>query len=213
VLFAGALQIVVARNSPLQKVTDLRGARIGFTVTRHDAPVSTANRRFKLVELAMTVHGLAMTDITLVMGTPEELREAMLSHRIDAWFIVAGYPIAKIGTLYAGEGVRLLEIEPKAALRIRAEAPFFKPVVIPAGTYPGQDTPVETIGSEHILICREALDDDLVYRLTKGLFDGLSRLTEAHAAMSFVDPAFAAATPIPLHPGAAQYYRERQLLH
>jgi TRAP transporter TAXI family solute receptor len=213
VLFADALQIVVARNSTLKKTTDLRGARVGFTVTSPNTPVSTASRRFKLVELAMGVHGLSPQDITMVPGTPDELREAMLSRRIDAWFILAGYPISKISTLYPGEGVRLLEIGRKAALQIRAEAPFFKPVVIPAGTYPGQDTPVETIGSEHLLVCREDLDDELVYRLTKALFDGLPRLTDAHAVMSFVDPAFAAATPIPLHTGAAQYYRERQLLH
>lgn len=213
VLFAGALQIVVERSSTIHRVTDLRGTRVGFTVVTHAAPVSTESRRFKLVELAMAVHGLSAHDITIVPGTPDELREGMLSRRIDAWFIVAGYPISKISSLYAGEGVRLLEIGPTAALQIRAEAPFFKPVVIPAGTYPGQDTAVKTIGSEHLLVCRDDLDDELVYRLTKGLFDGLPRLTEAHAAMSFVDPAFAAATPIPLHTGAAQYYRERQLLH
>jgi hypothetical protein len=136
----------------------------------------------------------------------------MSARKIDAWFVVAGYPIAKVSTLYPHEGVRLLEIAPRAASYIRAQAPFYKPIVIPAGTYPGQANPVKTIGSENLLVCRDDLDDELVYRITKGLFDALPRLTEAHAAMRYVDPDFAAATPIPLHPGAAQYYRERQLL-
>jgi TRAP-type uncharacterized transport system substrate-binding protein len=71
---------------------------------------------------------------------------------------------------------------------------------------------VKTIGSESLLVCRDDLDDKLVYRMTKGFFEALPRLTEAHSAMRYVDPKFASATPIPLHAGAAQYYRESQLL-
>jgi uncharacterized protein len=213
VLFTDALQIVVPRSSQVRKVTDLRGRRLGFTVPTRDTPVRTARRRFKLAELVTATHGLSELDIHIVPGTPDELREAMLARRIDAWLIVAGYPISKISSLYAGEGVRLLEIGPKAASHIRAQAPFYKPVMIPAGTYPGQGTLVKSIGSEHLIVCRDDLDDELVYRLTEGLFEALPRLAQTHAAMSYVDPVFAAATPIPLHAGASQFYRERQLLH
>jgi TRAP transporter TAXI family solute receptor len=166
-----------------------------------------------LLELVMAAYGLAPADFEVVAGTPDELREAMLSRRIDAWLMLAGYPITKISSLYPDTGVRLLDVGAKAASRIRAQAPFFKPLVIPAQTYRGQDPPVRTIGSDNLLVARSDLDDDLVYRLTKALFEALPRLTQAHASMSYVDPVVGAATPIPLHPGAAQYYRERQLLH
>jgi TRAP transporter TAXI family solute receptor len=213
VLFTDALQIVVPRSSRIQTVADLRGARIGLTVTTNDTPARSAGRRFRLIELVTAAHGLSPRDFHIVPGTPDELREAMLTRKIDAWLILAGYPIQKISSLSPGVGLRLLDVGAKAASEIRAQVPFYKPVVIPAETYPGQDTPVKTIGSENLLVGRSDLDDELVYRLTKTLFDALPRLAEAHAPISYVDPVFAAATPIPLHPGAAQYYRERQLLH
>ncbi|MGH9345783.1 MAG: TAXI family TRAP transporter solute-binding subunit [Vicinamibacterales bacterium] len=213
VLFAGALQIVVAPNSRIRTIADLRGAEVGFTVATSDTPVQTVSNRFKLVELVASTHGLAARDVRLVVGTPDEIRAAMLARKLDAWFVLAGYPIAKVSTLYPDEGLRLLEIGPRAASEIRARAPFYKPVVLPAGTYPGQANAVRTIGSENLLVCRSDLDDGLVYRLTRHLFEALPRLAEAHSALHYIDPDVAAATPIPLHPGAAQYYRERQLFH
>jgi len=51
-----------------------------------------------------------------------------------------------------------------------------------------------------------------VYQLTRNLFEGVPELAARHAAASLIDPAQGPTTPIPLHPGAARYYRERELL-
>jgi TRAP-type uncharacterized transport system substrate-binding protein len=62
-----------------------------------------------------------------------------------------------------------------------------------------------------LLVCRQDLSEDLVYRLTSVLFDSVPELIRAHPAASSVDPGRGPAAPIPLHRGAARYYREREL--
>ena len=63
-----------------------------------------------------------------------------------------------------------------------------------------------------LLLCREDLPEGLVYDLTRALFDSVPALENAHEAASAIDPERGPTTSIPLHPGAARYYREREIL-
>ncbi len=79
-------------------------------------------------------------------------------------------------------------------------------MVIPQGTYPLQDRPVRTIGVDLLLVCRADLDSRLVYELTRSYFEDTPENIRSQT-----DPQRAAAVVIPLHPGAARYYREREV--
>jgi TRAP transporter TAXI family solute receptor len=95
--------------------------------------------------------------------------------------------------------------------RLRAEYPFLRPGSIPAGTYPREKRPVQTLLVDVLLVTREGLDEALVRRLTSVLFDVLPDLAAKNDFLRQMDPQRAPATPIPLHPGAALFYREREL--
>ena len=84
--------------------------------------------------------------------------------------------------------------------------------LIPAGTYPTVRGPVHTVGIDTLIACSTDLTETLVYRLTKTFFDVLPELATQVDALRRMDLARAPATPIPLHDGAARYYRERELL-
>ena len=75
-----------------------------------------------------------------------------------------------------------------------------------------QDEATETLGSEWPLVCRSDLSEDLVYELTREFFAQLPAMARQHREAALIDPEQAPATPIPLHPGAARYYREREIL-
>ena len=94
---------------------------------------------------------------------------------------------------------------------MRAQYPFLEPMIVKAGTYANQDDAVETVGVSNLLLCRRDLDEALVYQLTRAFFEALPRLATANPAAALIDPEQAPATPIPLHPGAARYYREREI--
>ena len=110
--------------------------------------------------------------------------------------------------------VRLIPIGREQIARIQERTErsrFLKSTMIPRGTYPRQDHDILTLGEDILLLCRKDLPEPLVYELTKALFDSVAVLMTAHPAASGIDPERGPMTSIPLHPGAARYYREREL--
>ena len=77
--------------------------------------------------------------------------------------------------------------------------------------YPAHPRSVHTIGVDNMLVCSNDLDEDFVYELTKSLFNGLPALAAEQTSLRLMDVSQGPATPIPLHDGAARYYREREL--
>ncbi len=125
---------------------------------------------------------------------------------IDALFVTGTSPVDAVTTA-AAAGARLVPLMGAAIDRLRHEYPFFRPSVIPGGTYPGHTKSVLTIGVDNLLICRRGLDEGLAHDLTQAFFAALPRLPMP----TRLDFEQVPATPIPLHEGAARYYREREL--
>jgi TRAP transporter TAXI family solute receptor len=94
---------------------------------------------------------------------------------------------------------------------MRKNYPFAKPMILPASDWHGLRD-VETVGADSLLICRKDLPEEIVYRIAKAFFEVLPELSRQQPRVAQIDPSDAPATPIPLHPGAARYYRERQIL-
>jgi TRAP transporter TAXI family solute receptor len=140
-----------------------------------------------------------------------EVMPRLANETLDAGFVVASYPLSAIEEMNARVGVRVLPIPPDVASRIRTSYPFMRPVTIPANTYAHQSAELATVGIDNILVCRADLPDNLVYRLTKTLFESLPTLARDDNAARLIDPDQGPITPIPLHPGAARYYREREI--
>jgi TRAP transporter TAXI family solute receptor len=89
----------------------------------------------------------------------------------------------------------------------------FQAGIIPAGTYDGQDADVPTVTVTNILVTRADISDEEAYQMTKQLFENLPELVAAHKAAKGIKLENAVkGLPIPLHPGAEKYYREKGLL-
>ena len=100
---------------------------------------------------------------------------------------------------------------PDAIDRLRSRFSFFKPAVIPKGTYQGQADDLHTVGIDGLLLCRDDLPEEVVYRFTKALLESIPELSRTQDSARLINASNAPATPVPLHPGAARYYRERDL--
>lgn len=208
VLYRSALQIVVRSDSPVRTWRDLRDEPIGvsiFSSTDHSPIVGYT----ALVQAAGDLGPGRIHNVRMRLG---ELVHALPERRVAGGLILTAYPVPLLREMSTGKGFRLLDVQPEAAVRIRARYPFFKPTVIPAGTYPDQLQAVKTIAVENLLVTREDLDDESVYLVTKTLLEHLADIATDHEAALQVNPDLASAVPIPLHPGAARYYRERELL-
>jgi TRAP-type uncharacterized transport system substrate-binding protein len=92
---------------------------------------------------------------------------------------------------------------------VRSKYPFVKRYVDSDGDTEAAN--IETVGVDSVLVCRKDLSEPLVYEMTKE-FSALLEQVASAQPQGRVDPDQASATPIPLHPGAARFYREREIL-
>ncbi|MGB9630127.1 MAG: TAXI family TRAP transporter solute-binding subunit, partial [Thermodesulfobacteriota bacterium] len=90
--------------------------------------------------------------------------------------------------------------------------PLYVKGIIPAKTYPGQDTDVEIALVWNLLICHEKMKGDYVYDIVKTLFDHKPELVSVHREARFIslEPQVGG-SPIPHHPGAIRYFTEKGL--
>jgi uncharacterized protein len=131
--------------------------------------------------------------------------DKLLKGEVDAVIATVSPPQDLIARALRG-GARLMEIKGPEIDRLRVHYPLLRRTLLPRGTYPGQDVPLHTVGVDLLLVCRADLDTELVYELTRALFEEIPKRVRRQ-----VDPHRAPATVIPLHPGAARYYREREM--
>ena len=131
--------------------------------------------------------------------------ERLLKGEVDAAILIGRPPQEPVVQALHG-GARLLDIDGPEIDRLRLYYPLLGRTLIPQGTYPGQHRPVHTIGVDLLLVCRSDLDSKLVYELTRAYFEQSPENLRYET-----DPQRAPAVVIPLHPGAARYYREREV--
>lgn len=224
-LHVAPMLMFVRQGSGVRSVADLRGrtARISPAPLDNDPRFSgwpvpkrlgglgtgTVSGITSLPYLVLLAHGITPADVTNRLVAPGEGAVEMTKGTLDAVFSVA-YESSTAPADSFRRGHRLASIEGPAVERLRREYSFIRPVRLPAGTYPGQTYDVRTVGVNMVLVCRADLDEQLAYDLTRLYFAALPRLV-AKGNLAGIDPQQAPLTPIPLHDGAARYFRETEL--
>jgi TRAP transporter TAXI family solute receptor len=201
VLYPEVVQIVVNANAGIESVEDLRGRRVAV-----GAPGSGAEANARQI---LTAHGISYDDIRADFLSFAEAADALRDGNVDAAFVTAGTPTAAVTDVSTTHNVRLLSIDSGIANALMAEYPFYDVVTIPAGTYNNQAEDVQTVTVLAMLSVRAGLSDDMVYNITKGLFENLNMFAAAHARGGnlSLDSALSG-MPLELHPGAARFYQE-----
>jgi len=203
VMFSIAVQVAVPAASGITKIDDLKGRRIDVGAT--GGSVERAAR------IILESYGIRFDDITPTFGGSQTL-EQFKDRTLDARFFYSAFKHPVIANISQEVDVRVLPIDRSRLGTIQERHHFLKSTIIPAGTYAHQAGDVQTVGMDVLLLCREDLPEGLVYDLTRALFDSVPALENAHEAASAIDPERGPTTSIPLHPGAARYYREREIL-
>lgn len=225
VLQPAALLLVARPEAGIRSVTDVRGHLARMNSEVPNLPF----RKSWTVPLGLSEHGggelIKVTALSHLMlaafgVNPDSIRNrpmppsdafrALGQGKLDAVFTTVLGSGDAISELTA-RGMRLIPIEGPAVDRLRRQYAFIKPVSVPAGTYAGQTTALHTVGVDLVVVCRASLDEQLVYAVTKAYFDAASQLEQIAPGQEPVDPERAPSTPIPLHEGAARYFREREL--
>jgi TRAP transporter TAXI family solute receptor len=159
-------------------------------------------------------YGLTEKDVKADFLKPNQAAEKMRDGGMDAFFFVGGYPTSAITELAAtGGGITLVPLDGAGAEAIIKKYSFFSADTIPAGTY--KDVPaVKTLAVGAQWVTSAKVPDDVIYQVTKGLWSDKTRaaLDAGHAKGKMIRKETAlAGAGIPVHPGAARYYKEAGL--
>ncbi len=206
-LYQEQVQIVTC-DPNIKTVEDLRGKTVS---------VGAANSGvyFNAVDI-LGVYGITLTtdgstDFTPVYQSFGDSADSLKDGKIDAAFIVAGAPTTAITDLSTTKETYLVSLDQAHIDQLLASNPYYSEAVIPADTY-GTEGPVTTVSVGAVIIVNNSVSEDVVYNLTKSLFDGKDNNSDAHAKYDeLVLEDAAAITSVPYHPGAAKYYQEQDI--
>lgn len=200
-LYAEAVQIITM-DPNIKSVADLAGKSVSI-----GAPGSGVY--FNAIDV-LGAAGLTEKDIKAQYQSFNDSVESLKDGKIDAGFIVAGAPTPAIVELMTTADAYLVPIEGDIAASIMNDCPYYTSYTIPAGTYDGQETDVNTITVKATLIVSADTSEDTVYNITKAIFDNVEAITEEHAkgAELSIENATSGMTA-PFHKGAAKYFKEK----
>ena len=202
-IYPNFIQIAALKDANATTITDLKGKSISVGAAKSGTELNAR----KIFGAA----GMSYDDLGKVEYLPfSESVELMKNRQLDATFQSSGLGNAALKDLSTTQDVSFVAIPAEVADKLGAP---YKPGIIPAGTYPGQDADVPTVAITNILVTRADVSDEEAYQMTKLLFENLDTLKAAHAAAGGISlEAAVQGLPIPLHPGAEKYYREKGLI-
>jgi TRAP transporter TAXI family solute receptor len=204
-MYGTAGMFAVRGDSPYHTIQDLVGKPVAFGAKGSGIPI--------LARYMLDGIGLKQDEDfkSFLLDHAKEGPEMVLDGRAEAiWGAGVGYPgfmeLAK-----SAPGVRFIGPTAEEIARMQAKHAFLKPMTIPAGSYPGQTAPIQSLGSWSFVLTRLDLPDDVAYRLARTLHGAegafckkLKQACETTAANTV-----AAVPDIALiHPGVMKYYRE-----
>ncbi len=202
-IYPNYVQVVATKDSGIMTLADLKGHSLSV-----GAPKSGTELNARAIFEAA---GLSYSDLGRTEYLPfGESVDLMKNRQLDATLQSAGLGVASIRDLASSVPITIVSVPADIVAKIGAP---YTSKMIPAGTYDGQTADVPTAAITNILVTRSDLDDETVYQMTKALFEHLDDMVAAHAAAKGISLENATkGLPIPLHPGAERYYKEKGVL-
>jgi TRAP transporter TAXI family solute receptor len=202
-LYPESIHLVAAKSASIKSVADLKGKRVSM-----DEPGSGTLVDARII---LAGYGLKESDVKADFLKPNQAAEKMRDGGMDAFFFVGGYPTSAITELAAtGGGIEIVPLDGAGAEAIRKQYSFFAADEIPANTYKNVGQ-VKTLAVGAQWVTSAKVPEEVVYQVVKGLWSDKTRaaLDAGHAKGKSIRKETALeGAGIPLHPGAARFYKE-----
>jgi len=196
------VHVIARRSADVRSIRDLKGKRVVLA-----APGSGAEQNALQV---LKAHGILETDLRTMPSIGrtaafDQLRAGL----VDAVFVSTALGSPLIADAMASGKLTLVGIGDSVGEALRRSYPFYTIEKIPANTYPGLEHDVQSAGVMAILVVRANVADELVYSLTKAVFDNLPQFQSSHPAARHLSLHTAlTGMALPLHPGAERYFQQ-----
>jgi len=198
-LYPETVHLVTLADSGIKTFEDLKGKKVSV-----GAPGSGT---FANAEQLLEIHGLTMDDIEAQNLDFGESADGLQSGQIDAAFITAGYPTSAVEALNATNPVHIVPVTAEKAKELIAKYPYYAVDAIPSGTY-GLTEEVPAVSVLAMLAVHKDLSEDLVYAMTKAIYDNTDKISHAKGAFIKKETGLDG-IGITVHPGAQKYFDEQ----
>ena len=193
---------ITSQSSGVKKISDLKGKRV---------VVGPAGAGFEyFLEPILGAHDVSYQDFSPLHNTQAGAVDMLADGSAAAAFLGGAVPTSSITRASASQNIFFIPFDDTAKQELFENYPFFNAVVIPSGTYRGQDEPFHgmNVGAMH-LITGANVDAETVYQFTKILYEQRAEVVKTHPAGKAINPKNVVKdTGTPFHAGAIRYYKE-----
>ncbi len=193
---------ITPADSDVETMADLRGERVG---------VGVAGAGFEyFIRPLLGAHGITYDDFDPVNATQSGAVDLLADGSAAAVFVGGAIPNPAITQASASQDIHFIPFDETAKQGLIDEYLFFRPATIPADTYRGQTDPFEglDVGSMHLITSANS-DEELVYNVTKTLYENAASVVERHGAgRAIVAANVVRDSGTEFHPGAIRFYQE-----
>jgi len=204
IMYPNLLQVVTLKKSGIDNIEQVKGKNIST-----GSPGSGTNFMAEAVLNALEIPLTSFNDSRLSFT---ESANALRDNTIQVGVWSVGPGTSSILDLSTTHEIKILPFTPDQTKKILAAKATYASVDIAGGIYRGVDEAVSTIGVWNVMICQKSLDTNLVYKLSKALFENNAYLTKIHPSAAYTTPENTIKySSIPLHPGTIKYLKEKGL--
>ncbi|MDY6398149.1 MAG: TAXI family TRAP transporter solute-binding subunit [Treponema sp.] len=205
-LYFNPNQVVATKKSGIEQVADVKGKHFAVAAAGSSVEGECKNH--------FTAAGINYpADIQAEYIAFGDAADMLQNGTIDGAWIMSGAPAAAVSQACSA-GCHLVNISDDVIASLQKDYPWYAKFTIPAGTYPGQDADIQTSAIKMVMFTSTSLDEETVYQLTKTLWEHIEELGQAQKNLKGLTPEAAVVdiAGLPLHDGAAKYYKEAGII-
>ena len=196
----GTLHIVTLANSSVKMYPDLKGKKV--------AVGPQGGGGLSMLPDVLSIYNMTMKDFSASYLSFDEGVQAVIDKHVDAALVQAPHPAPAVKNIQ-GSGIkfRLLEMTDAERDMLVQKFPYYNKVDLPPSVY-GLPALAKLAGSTNVVVVNADVSADLVYKITKAIFENVDQLHKVHPSAASISVKNAISTVIPFHPGAEKYFRE-----
>jgi len=210
-LYTETFTIAVSEDSGIKKLDDIVGKRVNFG--------PRGSGMYATMEVLSAVKGWNTSDFAAITYlSPSEQPKALCDGKIDVMIYIAGNPngVMQEATQYQDPSckVKILNVDKDSVEKLIKINPYYVRSVIPGGLYRNNPNDIYTFGIKATLVTTDKMSSDIVYNVTKALFDNFEDFKTLHSVFSSLnkEDSVREGNSAPVHPGALRYFKEAGLI-
>jgi len=205
-LYPQYFQVIALKNSGIRTPADIEGKAL--------AAQKKGNTGEAITEHMLTAYGFKYDDMSRVSyGSYTDSVNLMKDGNADYFTLGTTVPAGAVMDLASARDITVVPIPDDGLAEMKKINPGYQRIMIPAGSYPGQDADVPTIGYSTHIIARCDLDAELVHDVLANLAANVGDLSAVAKAIGVATPqSMAVETGVPMHEGAARFYKEQGVM-